>query len=125
MLEQILSLEQLETALSVPYPETVEMMKRLKGDIIILGAGGKMGPTLAATAFNACQEAGVKKRIIAVARFSDPISKERMEAIGIETIACDLLDESAVQSLPDVENVLFLAGRKFGEVGSEAANLDD
>ena len=74
--------EQLDDFLSTPYSETVEMMKRLKGDIIILGAGGKMGPSLAATAVRACQEAGVEKRIIAVDLFHEKGAEEKIKILS-------------------------------------------
>lgn len=110
---------ELEKVLSEPYPETVELMRRLDGDIILLGVAGKVGPSLARLAKRACDEAGVQKRIIGVARFSEPSQKEALEADGIETIVCDLSDPGQVAALPKVKNVIFLAGRKFGEVGSE------
>jgi len=109
----------LEELLSEPYPETVELMKRLTGDILILGVAGKVGPSLARLAKRACEEAGVRKRIIGVARFSDPAQRDLLEAAGIETITCDLSDAEQVAALPQCTNVIFLAGRKFGEVGSE------
>jgi len=111
---------ELDAFLSLPYPETVAMMQRLPGDLAILGAGGKVGPTLAAMALQACREAQVKKRIYAIDRFPEPGSRERLDRLGVETIACDLLDPQAVAALPKAENVLFLAGRKFGVVGSES-----
>ncbi len=110
---------ELEELLSEPYPETVEMMRRLQGDIIILGVAGKVGPSLARMAKKACERAGVRKRIIGVARFSDPNQQTALEAAGIETVVCDLSDAEQVSALPKAGNVLFLAGRKFGEVGSE------
>ena len=64
--------KELERVLSEPYPETVELMKRLDGDILLLGVAGKVGPSLARLAVRACQQAGVNKRILGVARFSDP-----------------------------------------------------
>lgn len=110
---------ELETFLSQPYPETVALMKRLQGDIILLGVAGKVGPSLARLAKRACADAGVEKRIIGVARFSDPSQKDQLEADGIETIVCDLSEPDQVAALPKAENVIYLAGRKFGEVGSE------
>ena len=106
--------------LAQPYPETVEYMGRLQGDLIILGVAGKMGPSLARLAKRACEVAGVQKRVIGVSRFSDPTQRRQLENAGIETISCDLADPVAVARLPKCENVIFMAGRKFGEVGSEA-----
>lgn len=110
---------ELAQVLSQPYDETIELMKRLEGDIIILGVAGKMGPSLAHLARRASTAAGVQRRIIGVARFSDPEQRNRLDALGVETIACDLSDPEAVAKLPRVANVIFMAGRKFGDVGSE------
>src|ERR1700751_1817953 len=82
----------------------------LDGDIIVLGVGGKMGPTLARLARNAAPD----KRVIGVARFSDAGLRKRLETCGIETIACDLLDRAEVATLTQIRNVIFMAGRKFG-----------
>lgn len=111
--------KELEALLSEPYPETVEMMRRLDGDIILLGVSGKVGPSLARMARRACDMAGVDKRIIGAARFSDPAQKVALEEAGIETVVCDLSDAEQVSTLPKAGNVIFLAGRKFGDVGSE------
>ena len=105
---------QLEIALATPNAADVEAVRRLSGDIIILGAGGKMGPSLARRAKAAIDVAGVPKRVIAVSRFSEAAARAELEAAGIETIACDLLQRDDVDRLPDAENVLYLAGRKFG-----------
>lgn len=106
--------ESLIEKLSKPSPETTGMMKSLKGDIIILGVGGKIGVSLAMTAIRAIRESGVKKKVIGVSRFSDESARRQLEEYGIETIACDLSDYASVAKLPDVENVIFMAGRKFG-----------
>ncbi len=111
---------ELETLLAEPYPETVDVLRRLEGDVMILGAGGKMGPSLARLAANACRLAGGAKRVIAVSRFSDKSIREKLEAQRVATIACDLLDGAAVDRLPRITNVIFMAGRKFGERGSES-----
>ena len=112
--------QRLEDLLSEPTPEVVETLGRLQGDIIFLGVAGKMGPTLARMARRASVIAGVPRRIIGVARFSVG-GRESLDAHGIETIACDLLDESAVAKLPDVANVVFMTGMKFGATGNESA----
>jgi nucleoside-diphosphate-sugar epimerase len=89
------------------------------GDVLVLGAAGKMGPTLARMTRRALDEIGQNsRRVIAVARFSDPSARERMEADGIETIRCDLSDRAEIARLPDMPNVLFLAGQKFGTTGA-------
>lgn len=112
--------QQLEELLSRPTPAVVEMMGRIEGDIILLGVGGKIGPSLARMARRASDEAGVVRRVIGVARFSSPAVEEELNAQGIETIRCDLLDPSALGALPEVPNVYYLAGMKFGSTGQEA-----
>lgn len=118
---EIASEEELERVLAIPYSETVAMMRRLPGDLMLLGAGGKMGPSLAHLAINAVREAGVKKRVIAVSRFSDAAQCDGLERLGVVTIACDLFDVDALERLPHAENIIFMAGRKFGVVGDEPA----
>ena len=114
--EKITSEEQLEELLSRPSSEAVELFKKLDGDLIFLGIAGKIGPSLAHMAKRACDEAGVKKRIIGVSRFRDDAEKRQIESFGIETIAGDLLDREFVAGLPKVKNVFFLAGMKFGSM---------
>lgn len=109
------STEELDDFLSRPDAALIEDMKAVEGDIIILGAAGKMGPTLARLARNAAPD----KRIVGVARFSDPQSRRQMEDWGIETIQADLLDPQQVQNLPKLENVIFMAGMKFGASGNQ------
>jgi nucleoside-diphosphate-sugar epimerase len=103
----------LEDVMTTPTPALVEDLGRLDGDILILGVGGKMGPTLARLAKRAASD----KRIVGVARFSDAAVPERLEAAGVETIRCDLLDRTAVEALPRLPNVVLMAGRKFGTAG--------
>jgi nucleoside-diphosphate-sugar epimerase len=102
-----------------PYPELIQMMKRLDGDIMVLGAGGKIGPALVMLAHDACHLAKMKKQIIAVDIAFDKEHKEVLNTAGIKTINSDLLDLKKVQKLPRVKNIIFMAGRKFGELGSE------
>ena len=111
--------QELEEVLSRPNEETIRAMEALDGDLIILGVGGKMGPSLARLARRACDQAGKKKRVIAVARFSNPKLPAELQAEGIETITCDLLDREALARLPDATNVVFMAARKFGTSGEE------
>lgn len=111
--------EMLEELLSVPGDGVTAMMKRLDGDIMILGIAGKMGITLGRQAVNAVTEAGVNKRIFGVSRFSDKEARRKLEESGIETISCDLLDRYQVEKLPKVKNIIYMAGRKFGTDGSE------
>ncbi|MFN0122492.1 MAG: NAD-dependent epimerase/dehydratase family protein [Blastocatellia bacterium] len=105
---------QLEDILSAPNAADIDLLRRLSGNLVIAGAAGKMGLSLARRAKRAADTAGARVRVIAVSRFSTPPSRDEFNAAGIETIACDLLDRRAVDSLPDSGNVLFLAGRKFG-----------
>lgn len=114
MPEKINSVEQLEELLSRPTPEVVEMVSRVEGDFMVLGVGGKIGPSLAHMIRRACEQAGVQKKIIGVARFSSPGLKEQLAAKGIETIQGNLLNTAFLRNLPQVKNVLFLAGMKFG-----------
>ncbi len=111
--------QQLEDRLSEPSANDARAMVALEGDILILGVGGKMGPSLARRARRACEVAGVKKRIIGVARFSTPGTRDFLESNGVETVQADLLDPGALAALPDAANVVFMTGRKFGSTGSE------
>jgi nucleoside-diphosphate-sugar epimerase len=106
--------EQLEDLLSAPNAADIATMGRLPGDIIILGAGGKMGPSLARRISRASEASGARRRVIAVSRFSSVHAREELERAGVETRPCNLLDRVEVDQLPDCENVLHLAGRKFG-----------
>jgi nucleoside-diphosphate-sugar epimerase len=105
----------LENMLSEPADETKEIVSGLNGDIVVLGAGGKMGPTLSMM----LKKASSDKNIYAVSRFSDENVRDRVENAGVETIQIDLLDESLYSQLPDVKNVFFLAGMKFGASGNQ------
>lgn len=120
MTSKLETVEQLEEALSRPTPEVVETMRRMEGDLIVLGVGGKIGPTLARMARRASDLAHVRRRVIGVARFSSPELPARLESQGIETIRCELLDREQLNALPEVPNVLYLAAMKFGSTGQEA-----
>ncbi len=117
--ERIESVSHLEEMLSEPSPALVEMMGRVPGDIAVLGVGGKMGPTLARMARRASEASGTFRRVIGVARFSSPGLRDSLESQGIETVACDLLDQSALEALPDAPHVIYMAGMKFGATGNE------
>ena len=108
--------EELDALLSTPREATIAALVRVPGDIVVLGAGGKMGPTLARMAARARDRAdsGTRRRIIAVSRFSAIGSEPFLHRAGVETIRCDLLDRDAVARLPDAPNVVFMAGQKFG-----------
>ena len=110
---------ELEERLSHPDEAVIDAMRSLSGDLMILGVGGKMGPSLARLAQRSSKLSGVPRRIIAVARFSNDELQSQLEADGIETIRCDLLDHQQLQALPDIPNIIFMAARKFGTSGSE------
>ena len=123
----------LDELLSEPSEGVVETMRRMQGDLLLLGAGGKMGPSLARMARRACSAAGVQRRIIAVSRFRIPSPNSLLAGGGkegggleaqlngwdIETLRCDLLDRDALNELPEIPNVIFMAGMKFGSTGQE------
>lgn len=106
----------LEDFMTAPSTDLVADLARTSGDILILGAAGKMGPTLARLA----KRAAPHKRIVGVARFSDPAARAALQQAGVETIACDLLDRAAVEGLPKLANVVFMAAMKFGATGNPA-----
>ncbi len=108
--------EELDDFLTRPGRALAGDLAAVDGDILVLGVGGKMGPTLARLARNAAPG----KRVIGVARFSEAGLREVLNAHGVETIACDLLDRAAVAKLPQVRNVIFMAGHKFGAQGNPA-----
>ena len=109
------NVEHLEEVMSAPSPLLVETLRTVPGDVLVLGVGGKMGPTLARLA----KRAAPAKRVIGVARFSEVGLQAKLEAQGIECIAADLLSREQLAALPDAPNVVFMAGRKFGSTGSE------
>ena len=113
--ERFADTEALEEFMSRPTRALVDDLARLDGDIMVLGVGGKMGPTLARLAKRAAPD----KNVVGVARFTAAGLQQSLEAHGIETIACDLLDRAAVAALPRAANVVFMAGRKFGSLGAE------
>jgi nucleoside-diphosphate-sugar epimerase len=113
--DRIEDLEQLEELLSRPSDALVQTLQRVEGDILVLGVGGKMGPTLARMA----KRASPNRQVIGVARFSEPGLRERLQAQGIRCIEADLLSREALAELPEAPNVVFMAGRKFGSSGSE------
>jgi nucleoside-diphosphate-sugar epimerase len=111
--DTIADIAALDDLLCRPSQALIDDLTKVDGDIMILGVAGKMGPTLAGLA----KAALPGRRIIGVARFSDPSVKDRLHARGIETINCDLLDEAALRALPKAPNIIFMAGRKFGAEG--------
>ena len=117
MRKQILSPAELEDELSKPSEADIALMKSLEGDVLILGAGGKIGPSVAKLARRAADAAGRPRRIAAVSRFGSDATRRELESAGIAAMRCDLLNPDQVSSLPRCENVLYLAGRKFGSSG--------
>jgi nucleoside-diphosphate-sugar epimerase len=109
---------ELDDLLSAPSGADLAAMRAMEGGLMILGAGGKMGPSLARRARRAADAAGVSKSIVAVSRFSDRAAEVQLREVGIETIGADLLDFDQLARLPDAENVIFMAGRKFGSAGA-------
>ena len=103
-----------------PSEELIADITSLDGDILILGVGGKMGPALAKLAKQAIDIAGAQKKVIGVARFSEPELQATLEQQGITTYAADLLNDEHLQTLPESRNVLYLAGTKFGTTGKES-----
>ena len=114
MVQEVRDEAALEDLLAEPSDADIDCARRLNGDVLIIGAAGKMGPSLARRVHRAIVKAGTRSKVLAVSRFSTPAVREQLETGGIHTIACDLLDHDQIAALPRAENVLFLAGRKFG-----------
>lgn len=110
----------LNEMLATPGPDLIADMQQIEGDLMILGAGGKMGPTLAVLAARARQQSQTKGRVLAVSRFSDKQATAYLQDNGVTLLPQDLLAEGALSSLPDVPNIIFMAGRKFGTTGAES-----
>ena len=112
------TVDELEDHLSQPSDAVIEMFSQMAGDVIFLGVGGKMGPTMARMARRASDAAGTNRRVIGVSRFSNPDLRQRLESWDVETIACDLLDAEAVNALPAADHVIYMSGMKFGSSGA-------
>lgn len=106
----------LDAALSEPTPAVIDTLARHPGDVVLLGAAGKMGPSLARMARRAADALGDRRRVIAVSRFSSG-GEDEFRGHGVETVRCDLLDPDTVAALPDAPNVVYMPGRKFGSTG--------
>ena len=113
----MMDVAQLEESLSRPSACAVNALRTLTGDLVVLGAGGKMGPSLARMAQRALSEAGSAHSVIAVARYTNAALREELEQAGVRTLARDLLDREAVRGLPDAGGVVFMAGAKCGTRG--------
>ena len=121
--ERIEDVARLEELLSRPSVAAIDALRAIPGDIMLLGVGGKMGPTLARLARRAATLAdgnSTTRRVIGVARFSDPSLIEQLHTHGVETIRCDLLDDASLAQLPEAPNLVYMAARKFGSTGDEA-----
>ena len=113
------SVEKLEAALATPSSTLITDLQNLDGDIMLLGAGGKMGPSLAMLARNALDAGGSEANVIAVSRFSDKAVERRLNDAGVKTHSADLLEEEQLAGLPDAENLVYMAAMKFGSTGQE------
>jgi nucleoside-diphosphate-sugar epimerase len=112
-------IERIEAELTVPVPGLAEDLARLDGDIVVLGVGGKVGPSVAIMAQRAIDEAGLDKKVWGVARFSDEQARRSLESYGVVPVAADLTDDGDLARLPDAANVVYMAGKKFDTVGNE------
>ena len=110
----------LDDLLSTPTEPAIDAVRALDGDFLVLGAAGKMGPTLARMIRRACDAAGKKSRVIAVSRFSAAGSEDEFRRHNVETLKADLLDQKQLDALPDAPNVVYMAGMKFGSTNQEA-----
>lgn len=113
------SVDELESIMTRPSGRLIDFFRSLKGDLVILGAGGKMGPSLCVLAARAIAGSGKARRITAVSTFSQPGLRERLESHGIYTYGADVLSPGTPDSLPLAENVIYMIGRKFGSTGAE------
>ena len=114
------SSQELLERITRPSPRLIDDIAKISGDIMIVGAGGKVGPSLAVTARRACEAAGLTKRILAVSKLDDPAAAETMRHWGVQVVEADLLDSQQLDALPEMDNILFLAGRKFGTYKNQA-----
>lgn len=113
-------LQEIETMMYTPSQALVEDVKKIDGDIMILGVSGKMGYNLAALLINALKKAGIDKKVYGVARFSGGAKdRKRFDDLGVETIVADFLKPHALEQLPQVENIIYMVGYKFGASGNE------
>jgi nucleoside-diphosphate-sugar epimerase len=108
---------ELDELLSKPRDETATALTACPGDVLVLGAGGKMGPSLARMIVRAAKD---NRRVIAASRWSSDAARRELNDSGVETIRCDLLDRAAIARLPDAPNIIFMAGQKFGTTGAPA-----
>lgn len=119
-LESIPDVKTLEDLLSEPTAAAVKAVAETPGDFMLLGVGGKMGPTLARMILRAAEMAGTKRRVVGVSRFGSGSLERELNERGVETVRCDLLDRTALNRLPEIPNIVYMAGMKFGSEGKEA-----
>ncbi|MGX5682270.1 NAD-dependent epimerase/dehydratase family protein [Schumannella luteola] len=113
------ALDLIEEELSEPTRGVAEDLAALDGDIVVLGVGGKVGPSVAIMAQRAIAAAGLDKKVYGVARFSDARARASLERHGVVPVQADLTDDGELSALPDAANVIYMAGKKFGTVGDE------
>ena len=118
--ENIRDVAHLDELLSAPADAAIDAVRKCDGDFVVLGAAGKMGPSLSRMLRRALDQLGRKSRVLAVSRFSTPTAEDEFRRHGIETIKADLLDQKQLDALPDAPNVVYMAGMKFGSTNQEA-----
>ena len=118
--ERFASIADYDAFQSEPTAGVIDSLSRIGGKLLVLGAGGKMGPTLCRMALRAAESGGYPLRVVAVSRFGDASTRAVFDEMGCETIAADLLDPAALSALPNIENIVYLAGQKFGSQHDEA-----
>jgi nucleoside-diphosphate-sugar epimerase len=119
--DTIRDLDHLEDLLSEPTEGVVAALSRCEGDLIVLGVGGKMGPSLARMARRALDASASRSRVLGVSRFTNAELPDWLRTHGIEPIACDLLDPDQARSLPEAAYVVAMSGQKFGTSSGQAA----
>lgn len=110
----------LDEVMTRPPPELVAFVPEIRGPLVVLGAGGKMGPSLCVQATRAAEAAGVALDVVAVSRFSDPAARAWLDARGVRTVSADLMERDALAALPDAHDVVYLVGMKFGTSAAPA-----
>jgi len=105
--------------LTTPSDSLIEDMKKIKGDILVIGAGGKIGPTLSVLAKKAARQCGADRRVIAASLFTDEETIDYLTRNDVDVINTDLLEPGALDKLPDAPNIIYMAGRKFGTQGNQ------
>lgn len=114
-----LSEEDLDRELTTASSKLIKFLRSAEGDFMVLGAGGKMGPSLSLMLRSGIEGAGIQRRVIAVSKFSSRGVRVRLQSAGVETVVADLLDEDGLRAVPNIENVVVMAAQKFGTTGRE------